>query len=100
MSQQASWLRMAVIYGSNAITPVFTKVQVLNGTNQSRAPSAFDLEQYLEDEYAYLEYPLRSRSHHDEPEDIIIYHSPSQELSYDFCTMNPMNKLLSAMLVD
>ncbi len=80
--------------------PVYAHIRLTNPHNRSWAPEAFNLNQYLEDEYAYLNYPKFPRSYRDPVEDIIVYHSGSQVLSYDFGTLNPVNKLISAMVVD
>ncbi|PBK59940.1 hypothetical protein ARMSODRAFT_982624 [Armillaria solidipes] len=76
-----SWLRRAVVYGSWAIRPVYANLKVINPTSQKRAPHAFDLQQYMEDEYAYLEYPLYARSYYDPIEGLMIFHSAVQELN-------------------
>ncbi|PBK72200.1 hypothetical protein ARMSODRAFT_1016170 [Armillaria solidipes] len=93
-------LRTGIVYGCNSVSPVFAQFRVLNARNRSRAPDAFDLDQYLQDEYAYLEYPKHARSYKDPAEEVIVFHSGTQVLSYDFGTLNPLNKLVSALVVD
>ncbi|PBK66398.1 hypothetical protein ARMSODRAFT_1021588 [Armillaria solidipes] len=97
-AQRQSWLRRAVVYGSWAIRPVYANLKVIDPTSQKRAPHAFDLQQYMEDEYAYLEYPLYARSYYDPIEGLMIFHSAIQELKYDYGTLNPVNKLVSEIV--
>ncbi len=52
----------------------------------------------MEDEYAYLDYPLYARSYYDPIEDLMIFHSAVQELKYDYGTLNPVNKLVSEIV--
>ncbi|PBK71931.1 hypothetical protein ARMSODRAFT_1016915 [Armillaria solidipes] len=98
--QKPSFLRTAIVYGCNSMQPVFAELRLVNSRSRSRAPEAFDLDQYLEDEYSYLTYPKYARTHKDPVEEIMIFHSGSQVLSYDFGHLNPVNKLISAVVVD
>ncbi|KAK0438612.1 hypothetical protein EV421DRAFT_1738368 [Armillaria borealis] len=99
-NQKFNLLRMGIVYGCNSVSPVFAQFRVLNARNRSRAPDAFDLDQYLQDEYAYLEYPKHAQSYKDPAEEVIVFHSGTQVLSYDFGTLNPLNKLVSVLIVD
>ncbi len=100
INQKFNLLRTGIVYGCNSISPVFTKFCVLNACNRSHAPDAFDLDQFLQDEYAYLEYPKHTQSYKDPEGEVIIFHSGSQVLSYNFGTLNLVNKLVSALVVD
>ncbi len=73
-------------------------MKVLDPSSQKRAPEAFDVQQYLEDKYAYLDYPLYARSYHHPIEDLPIFHSAVQALKYDYSTLNPVNRLVSEIV--
>ncbi|SJL04860.1 uncharacterized protein ARMOST_08231 [Armillaria ostoyae] len=97
-AQRLSWLHHAVVYGSWAICPVYANLKVIDPTSQKRALHTFDLQQYMEDEYAYLEYPLYAHSYYHPIKGLMIFHSAIQELKYDFGTLNPVNKLVSEII--
>ncbi|SJL05073.1 uncharacterized protein ARMOST_08445 [Armillaria ostoyae] len=97
-ARKPSLLRRAVVYGSCAIRPVYACLKVLDPSSQKRAPEAFDVQQYLEDEYAYLDYPLYACSYHHPIEELTIFHLAVQELKYDYGTLNPVNRLVSEIV--
>ncbi|PBK71402.1 hypothetical protein ARMSODRAFT_1017306 [Armillaria solidipes] len=99
-AQKPNLLHTGIVYGCNSIQPVFAQLHVLNANNCSHTPEAFDLNQYLQDEYAYLDYLKYARSYKDPVEEVIIFHSGSQVLSYDFSSLNLVNKLVSALVMD
>ncbi len=100
INQKFNLLCMGIVYGCNSVSPVFSQFCVLDACNRSCAPDAFDLDQYLQDKYAYLEYTKHAQSYKDPVGEMIIFHLGSQVLSYDFGTLNPVNKLVSALVID
>ncbi len=98
--QKPNLLYTVLVYGCNSIQPVFAEVHVLSVGNCSRAPEAFDMNQYLQDEYDYLDHPKYAWSYKDPVEEMMIFHSGSKVLSYDFGGLNLVNKLVSALIIN